>query len=184
MAPPLCIIMDLMCEWVKYFNINLYVPPTRISLKAAQETSAFCLLLFLHLCLHFWLCYISFFSHLVSSTLHGLNSGVTRSALFIIVYLERTCFICQALLSCPIDCKASVDWIVERGDGKRRERGRERKWEKPFSTVSSSMKCMKLLCLTCCIDIKNIDFRQNKTLEHILEISPSTDVLWSGDSRW
>lgn len=101
-------------------------PPTCILLETGQETSAFCLLLFLFallIVLHF------IFFHLVPSTLHGLNSGVTRSALFIIVYLERTCFIRQAVLPWPIDCKAPVDWIVEWGDGKRREgeteKGRE-----------------------------------------------------------
>lgn len=94
-------IMDLMCEWVKYFNINLYVPPTRISLKAARETSAFCLLLFLHLCTSD--CATSLFPPT------SFPQPFTRSALFIIVYLERTCFIRQAVLPSPIDCKASVD---------------------------------------------------------------------------
>lgn len=148
-----------MCEWVRYFNINLYVPPTCVSRKAVREnicilftslpTPLFALLIVQHL---------SFSPQLVSSTLRGLNSGVTCSALFIIVYLERTCFIHQAVLPCPIDCKASVDWIVERGDGKRRERERDREWEKAFSTFTSSMKRIKPLCLTCCIDMKNIDF--------------------------
>lgn len=79
-------------------------------------TPLFALLIVLH----------RFFPHLVFSTLHGLNSGVTRSALFIIVYLERTCFIRQAVLPYPIDCKASVHWIVEWGDGKRRGREGEK----------------------------------------------------------
>lgn len=30
--------------------------------------------------------------------------------------------------------------------------------------------------------MKNIDFRQNETPEHILEVIPSTDVLWSGQA--
>lgn len=124
-----------------------------------------------------------FFPHLISSTLHGLNSGMTRSALFIIVYLERTCFIRQAVLPSTIDCKASVDWIVERGDGKRRESVGEPalKWEKPFSTSSSSMKCIKLMCLTCCIDMKNIDFRQNETPRQFLGNYPQP---WHVMERW
>lgn len=73
-------------------------------------------------------------------------------------------------------------WEKERkGKG---EKERERKRKKPISTFSSSMKCIRLLGLTCCIDMKNIDFRQNETLERILENILSTDVLWSGDSRW
>lgn len=92
-------------------------------------------------------------------TLHGLNSGVTRSALFIIVYLERTCFIRQAVLPCPIDCKASV----ERGDGK--GEGERRRETLLYLLLYHEM--YQAPVLTCCIDMKNIDFSWNESPEYI-----------------
>lgn len=161
--------MDLMCEWVKYFNINLYVPTYAYFARSCAEN-----ICILFTCLptplfaRLMVLRVFFSPHLVPSTLHGPNSRVTRSALFIIVYLERTCFIRQAVLPCPIDSKASVGL----NSGVRgREKEKERKREKPFYTFSSTMKCIKPLGWTC-IDMKNMDFRQSETPEHIPKWSP------------
>lgn len=95
---------------MKYFNIALYVLTYAYS-TWEKNTSAFstrftslpiplfALLILLH---------VFFFFHFTFSTLQRQNA-VPRSALFIIVYLERTCFIRQAVLLCPIDPNVSVD---------------------------------------------------------------------------
>lgn len=164
--------MDLMCEWVKYFNINLYVPTYAYFARSCAGNICILFTSLLHLCLHFWWCYMSFFPHLVPSTLHGLNSRVTRSALFIIVYLERTCFIRQAMLPWPIDSKASVDWIVEWGDGKRRKRERKSERNHFLPSTTFNMICIKLLCWAF-IDKRNMDFRQSQTPDHLPLLSPT-----------
>lgn len=137
-----CIIMNLMCEWVKYFNINLYVPTYTYCTR--QWKLHLKRLHFVYFSTHTFVCpshfapsllFVFFFSSSPPQPLQQWNR-VTRGALFIIVYLERTCFIRQAVLLCPIDPKVSVSWIMVQGDG--RKGAAETQRQKSLSSVSNA----------------------------------------------
>lgn len=101
-----CIIMNLMCEWVKYFNINLYVPTYTYCTQ--QSKLHLKRLHFVYFSTHTFVCPSRFAPPPSSPQPLQQWNRVTPGALFIIVYLERTCFIRQAVLLCPIDPKVSV----------------------------------------------------------------------------
>lgn len=131
-ATPPRIIMNLMREWVKYFNINLSVPTyahthTQHAALGSGSLWNVCIFLFTPLPTPLFALLIWLHPPHRSATppptpphppqpLQQCNR-VTCPALFIIVYLERTCFIRQAVSLCPIDPRVSVSWMMVRGEG-------------------------------------------------------------------
>lgn len=96
--------------------------------KLRGKTSAFCLLLFLHLCLHFWLCNISLFSpHLVSSTLRGAEQRCDSQRFIYHCVPREDMFHPPGRVAVP-DRLQSVSGLNSgaRGRGKERERQRMR----------------------------------------------------------
>lgn len=162
--------MDLMCEWVKYFSINLYVPTYAYFARSCAGNICILFTSLLHLCLHFWWCYMSFFP-----PARSLNPSWAEqpcdSQRFIYHCVPREDMFHPPGHVAVADRFESVSWLNSGVRGWEKEKERKKKREKPFSTFTFNMICIKLLCWAC-IDKKNMDFRQSQTPEHLPPLSP------------
>lgn len=152
--------MDLMCEWVKYFNINLYVPS--YSYSAGSRAGK-----------HLHFVYLSSYTFVCTSdfaTFHffpprSLNPSCAEqwcdSQRFIYHCVPREDMFHPPGRVAVADRLQSVSWLNSGVRGREKERGRDRERERnPFlpSVPTWNAKCIQLLCLTCCIDMKNYEF--------------------------